>query len=395
MHTPKSEPESVLQKTVLAEDFSGVIGVYYRDSVLFEGAYGFTQASRQIPNDVSTCFPLASVSKLFVKQAIMDLCLRKVFNGKDTLGSFLSGIPGSGSITLEYLLEHTSGLPDIHNENSVYARPLLLSRLPGIYCMLDSVRKLMTLRFQPGSRREYSNTNYLLLSEIIKKQFDTDLESYLDSTLFQKAGMHNTGFYKVYSPRPGHARGIIRWNHDWIDLPVFDFRYFDGSGNAYSTLHDLRAFGRFLKHNYPDSICARFVSQSGYYPGIRTFYYWLPEVDAWVIVLSNNGQSVEALTDQGWRWILKAHTNANISGGRLPEPGLYTGKVNGSKISVRIRKHGSIYSLDGVALIPLNRDSWLMDGDSRVTLKVLLSGDKATGFRMNDHVLLIDFTLEK
>jgi CubicO group peptidase (beta-lactamase class C family) len=73
-------------------------------------------------------------------------------------------IENAETITLKMMVQHRSGIPNLTDTPNFWSNPPPKSSEEALALVLD-----MPANFEPGEDYEYSNTNYLLISEIIKK----------------------------------------------------------------------------------------------------------------------------------------------------------------------------------------------------------------------------------
>jgi len=121
---------------------------------------------------------------------------------------YLDGLPAAwNAITVRQFLTHTSGLPN-------YRAFLNYARLSDPkYRQPNSAVSLLAskpLDFPPGTRFEYSNTNYYLLGQLIEKVSGQSYGAYLASHQFQAAGMTATRLSEPPALVPNQAVG-----YDW------------------------------------------------------------------------------------------------------------------------------------------------------------------------------------
>jgi D-alanyl-D-alanine carboxypeptidase len=112
-------------------------------------------------------FRIASITKLFVATVVLQLAQENRLAVTDTLDRFAPDFPGAGRITVEQLLDHTSGVPD-YGQIDGFTSGLLKDReqrfTTGQVLSLVAHRKR---EFSPGTDYAYSNSDYLLLAEVI------------------------------------------------------------------------------------------------------------------------------------------------------------------------------------------------------------------------------------
>ena len=96
------------------------------------------------------------------------------------------------------------------------------------------------LAFKPGTRYEYSNTNYNLLAGIIEKAGGKPYGDFLQARIFRPLGMSETGLYDPLEIVRGRATGYVRaggrlFNNPFVYAPSF----LAGMGGLQSTVGDL------------------------------------------------------------------------------------------------------------------------------------------------------------
>ena len=172
----------------------GVIVVVQRGKVVSTVSAGVAEAGTSRPIGLDDHMRLASVSKAFSGAAALALVSSGRLSLADTVGRRLPGLPGAWrSITLAELLNHTSGIPDF-SQQPAFQQDLIEHLLdpPAPYGLLRSVLK-EPLRFTPGSRYEYSNSDNIVVGLMIEAATGRSYEDELASTVFGPLGLHRTG----------------------------------------------------------------------------------------------------------------------------------------------------------------------------------------------------------
>jgi D-alanyl-D-alanine carboxypeptidase len=149
--------------------------------VIYEGAYGWADTARRIPNRTTTRFRIGSVSKGFTAMAILQLQDAGRLKVTDLVCALIDRCPAAWrAITVQELLDHSSGIPDYENLRS-YPRLSRLHLSPEQ--LVDLVRHL-PLEFVPGARWRYSNSGYAILGLIIERATGHPLADYLQTHIF-------------------------------------------------------------------------------------------------------------------------------------------------------------------------------------------------------------------
>jgi CubicO group peptidase (beta-lactamase class C family) len=171
-------------------DFSGVALVADKGTPIYHKAFGFRDVNTGVPNDTTSIFELASVSKQFTSMAIMMLKEEGKLSYEDPLEKHISGLPYKW-ITIRHLLNHTSGLPDYQ---SVMDQHWDKTKVAANKDNIEYLgRYAPPVLFQPGAKYEYSNTGYMLLGSIVEAASGHDFISFCKARIFVPVKMSSTG----------------------------------------------------------------------------------------------------------------------------------------------------------------------------------------------------------
>jgi CubicO group peptidase (beta-lactamase class C family) len=194
---------------------------------------GFADAEHRHPVDRDTLFQIGSISKVMTALLIHQSAAEGGLRLTDPVDSVLREIPlprGSG-ITLQHLIDHTSGLAD--------SPPLFAQG--GLWT-----------GFKPGERWSYSNTGYNILGKVAERVSGKSLDRLVQERVFDPLGMKRsrgaiTGAdrtryaqgYEAADWTIPYARGVPLAPAGWVDVTV-------GDGNVASTAEDMNRFMRAL-----------------------------------------------------------------------------------------------------------------------------------------------------
>lgn len=168
----------VLEQT--APGCSAAVGI--KGEVVWAGARGLADLETASPLTTRSVFDIASVTKQFTATAILLLETDGALEMSDTLAVHVEGLPDwARNITVQELLHHRSGIPDY--------TALLTStgiNLADGATQQDALRTLRSadLDFAPGERFAYSNSNYILLAEVVREVAGVPLPEYLEARIF-------------------------------------------------------------------------------------------------------------------------------------------------------------------------------------------------------------------
>jgi CubicO group peptidase (beta-lactamase class C family) len=130
-------------------------------------AAGWHDRQKKIPANPRALFKIASISKLYDAVAVTKLVHAKRLSLDGTLADYLPKLAGrieyADTITLRMLVQHRSGIPNLTDTPNFWVNPPQSSE--------DALERILDLpaNFKPGEKHQYSNTNYLLINELIEK----------------------------------------------------------------------------------------------------------------------------------------------------------------------------------------------------------------------------------
>jgi CubicO group peptidase (beta-lactamase class C family) len=186
-------PDTVQQQVNEAIDyeFDGVI--VYVDQGGKEPAFyaaGWKNRENKIPADPQSLFKIASINKLYDAVAISKLVGDKRLSLDKTLADYFPELAGSiehaEKITLRMMVQHRSGIPNFTNTPNFWTNPPKSSE--------EALERVLGLpaNFAPGEDYEYSNTNYLLIAEIIEKVVGYNKHQYIKEEILTPLRLKNT-----------------------------------------------------------------------------------------------------------------------------------------------------------------------------------------------------------
>ncbi|MGC4095292.1 MAG: serine hydrolase domain-containing protein [Polyangiaceae bacterium] len=230
--------QHTLDDVVAAKVSPGVSVVVKRPGYsMWAGASGV--ANVLVGQSISTAqrFRAGSIMKVAVATAVLQLVER----GKLSLDAPLTEvlptqvterIVDAGSITLRMLLNHTSGIPDFADE-AFHAK---VGQAPTHVWSLEEQLELayaMQPTGEPGAAFSYSNTNYVLLGEVLHRSTGKPWRQVLRENVFARVGLTATSL-----PEPGNAlcdgcaRGYEPIDGALVDMTDVDASMGDASGGS-------------------------------------------------------------------------------------------------------------------------------------------------------------------
>jgi D-alanyl-D-alanine carboxypeptidase len=184
----------------LGEQDGGIAVLSIRDGVTTTAVAGVANAAGD-PIAADTPFRVASISKPFVATIVLQLVDEGSVDLDAALSTYLPNTPIGGDVPIRMLLNHRSGLrnytdrsafiPDVFEDrNRVFTPDEILAWVE------DAVTD------EPGQHFAYSNTNYILLGQLIERVAGTDLDTALQQRISEPLGLEATRFAPLATANP-------------------------------------------------------------------------------------------------------------------------------------------------------------------------------------------------
>lgn len=250
--------DSILSRLSREDSFSGNVLISERGRVIYEKSFGYADAASRKPLDAGTIFLVGSVAKTFTATAVLILKERGRLALDDSVTKYLPEFPYR-SVTLRHLLSHTSGIPEYQSEEII--KEIAGKGVDNAGLVKVFARLALTSQFEPSSRWEYSNTNYILLALVAERASGIPFHRFVRENIFVPAGMTRSFLFLGSVPdrlKKGVAAGH-RFTNPLATEPVnvetlegarcsyATRQNLYGAGNVYTTARDLLKFHQALQ----------------------------------------------------------------------------------------------------------------------------------------------------
>jgi len=236
--------EQVLQQTGVP---SASVSVVQHGKLVYAQAYGSarleTAAAPAMRATPEMRYSIGSISKQFTAAAILMLQEQGKLRLDDAVGKYVPGLTRGNEVTIREILSHTSGYQDFWPEDYVMTPMLVPTTAQHI---LDVWAK-KPLDFDPGTKWQYSNTNFVIAGRIVEAVAGEPVFDFLTEHVFRPLGMRSvwnsdetrltqadaTAYYR-------HALGPLR------TAPKEGRGWMFAAGELAMTAHDLALWNESL-----------------------------------------------------------------------------------------------------------------------------------------------------
>ncbi len=240
--TPQSAQVDALMAQWSQGNSPGAAIVVIRDGkILHKKGYGLADLEGRAAISPDTAFDIASVSKQFTAMAVMMLAEQEKLSYADPLSKFFPEFPPyARHITIRHLLNHTSGLPDYL---VFWEKSPRINKGSAVYDSEDVVRFLAAQKkpeFAPGEKWKYSNSGYVLLTQIVARVSGASFPRFVKENIFAPLGMRDSYVYDdTRRQAPARAVGYILNGGRYIRADHNPNNFVAGDGAIYSTAEDM------------------------------------------------------------------------------------------------------------------------------------------------------------
>jgi len=164
---------------------SASIAVVRDGKIVYLNAYGSARLEPKTPATSAMRYSIGSISKQFTAVAMLMLQEQGKLSLDDKVGKYIPDLSRANEVTIRNLLSHTSGYQDYWPQD--YVMPMMLQPVTAAKILDTWARK--PLDFDPGTKWQYSNTNYVIAGVIIEKVSGKPFLQFLKEKIFTPLGM--------------------------------------------------------------------------------------------------------------------------------------------------------------------------------------------------------------
>lgn len=304
---PSSIQEQV--EEAIQHDLEGII--VYVDQAGNEPelyAAGWKDREQKIELSPDDLFRIASISKLYIASAVVKLIHDDSLSLNQTLAELQPDLKDrieySDIITLKMMIQHRSGIPNFTDSPKMEWGKTYEEPEEHLALILDEPSM-----FEPNTKYQYSNTNYLLLGRIMDQVLGYSHHEYIKKVIFEPLNLENTFYWfsEVDDPKRLTNGYIIGYEGN----DVIELDHITPGGNMIASAEDV---GKFLRALINGALFNEAEQQlyssvyifehTGLVPGYQSWAKYDPKLDAVVVQFVN--------TSGGYSWEISNVINQRI-----------------------------------------------------------------------------------
>lgn len=215
----------------------GSITLVKDGNILYSRSFGYEQITEtsKKPLTENSKFRIASITKTYTAVMVFQLVEEGKLKLSDHLDQFFPQIPNASKISIEQILNHRSGIPELTVEPGWRAQPKTHEE---ILAVIEKGKPA----FEPDSEHAYSNTGYVLLGYILEKIDGKPYQEILTRRITDKIGLKNT-YMGVGNTNVDKNESLSYGYYGaWKEMPEMDLSIPAGAGAIISTPTDMCKF---------------------------------------------------------------------------------------------------------------------------------------------------------
>ncbi len=300
---------------------SASIAVVLHGRIEYAQAYGDARLDPPTPAKPDMRYAIGSISKQFTAASILLLEQEGKLSLNDPISKWLPDLTQANDVTVREILSHTSGYQDFWPQD--YVPPMMLKPMPPQEILNRWAKK--PLDFKPGTRWQYSNTNFVIAAQIVEKITHEPFFQFLHKNILGPLGLssavdfdkgkmttEDAAGYTEYAlgplrPAPEEGAGwmagagelamtasdLAKWDISLIDRSLLSHKSYKQLEtevllkNGVGTHYGLGVEVGMMNYH-------RMISHSGEVSGFTAYNVVFPDDSAAVVVLTNQDASSAA-----------------------------------------------------------------------------------------------------
>jgi D-alanyl-D-alanine carboxypeptidase len=186
---------------------SASVALVKQGKIVYMHAYGNARIDPVVHAEPGMRYCVGSISKQFTAAAILLLQEQGKLSLDDKVGKFLPDLTRADQVTIRQLLSHSSGYQDYWPQD--YVMPIMLQPVTAQKILENWAHK--PLDFEPGTKWQYSNTNFVIAGLIVEKASGQPLLQFLRQRIFDPLEMKSVADTDKTKLGEGDPQGYLRY----------------------------------------------------------------------------------------------------------------------------------------------------------------------------------------
>ena len=186
---------------------SASVAVVTHGRLTYSHAYGTAKLDPRTAATPDMRYGIGSISKQFTAAAVLLLQQDGKLSLDDPVGKYLPGLTRGNDVTIRMVLSHTSGYQDFWPQDYV---PPAMEKAITPQAILDHWAK-QPLDFEPGTKWQYSNTNFEVAALIVQKVSGTPFWQFVQTRILEPLHLTSAVDFDAKGPTAVQPVGYLRY----------------------------------------------------------------------------------------------------------------------------------------------------------------------------------------
>ncbi|MCF6350907.1 MAG: beta-lactamase family protein [Flavobacteriaceae bacterium] len=232
-----SKLDSLFDVLTENDKFMGNIVLSLNGKIIYTNAIGFDDIESQKKSTIDTKYRIGSISKMFTASLIFKAIEEGKLNTEQTIETYFPTIENANIITIGNLLNHRSGIHNFTNDDSYLTYNTEYKTEQEMIKIISNFKS----DFEPSTKGSYSNSNYVLLSFILEKIYNSTLKKLVNEKICVPLNLKNTYFGSEIDLKNNECHSY-KYLAEWTKETETDMSIPLGAGAIVSTPSDLTKF---------------------------------------------------------------------------------------------------------------------------------------------------------
>ncbi len=229
--------DSLFQLLEKNNKYMGSIVISENGKLIYSKSIGYDDVEASKKSDINTRYRIGSISKIFTASLVLKAVEENKINLNQTIDHYFPTIKNANKITVSNLLNHRSGIYDFTNDDSYFdwntqyqSRAKMTERIAA-----------GEIAFEPDTKGEYSNSNYVLLTYILEDLYQKPYAEILNQKIVKPLKLKST-YYGGKINSANKECYSYSFSGEWVKSIETDMSIPLGAGGIVSTPTDLNFF---------------------------------------------------------------------------------------------------------------------------------------------------------
>lgn len=211
------------------------VGVVEDGRLVFVRGYGFANLAKHIPVGPDTEFAIGRLTESFTAAAVLLLVQDGKLKLTDDVTRYVPELTLAKDVTVDELLEQTSGLPDFTKAPGIDPDQTRQVKLADLLHAVNGMQLVTT----PGTTYAENDLNYILAGLIVERVSNLTLSDFLAQRIFVPLVMDHTFYAGDTGIAASHALGYARTRGGFGAMRPLDPSWLLGARGMVSSVTDL------------------------------------------------------------------------------------------------------------------------------------------------------------